>query len=116
MALTLQQLKIVKEYMRANLDRDIGLRELSDSIGLSAFHFSRAFKSQTGIPPGQYFTKMRVERAQDLLSQTSLPIPEIAVAVGMWSQSHLTHVLKRVTGVTPAEYRRQTYSGRGKKK
>lgn len=74
-ALTLQQINTVRQYMRANLDRDIGLRELSASIGLSEFHFSRCFRKQTGVSPWRYFTNMRIEQAQHLLSNTSLVIP-----------------------------------------
>ena len=111
-SMTSQQVKVIYEYMRANLDRDIGVHEISGCIGLSAFHFSRSFKSKVGVPPGRYFTIMRVERAQDLLSGTSLPISEIAVAVGMRSQSHLSHVFKRITGTTPAEYRRRAHSSK----
>jgi len=108
--LTRQQVNTVKEYMRENLDRNIGLNDISGTIGLSEFHFARCFKQETGISPYKYFMHLRMEKAEMLLRKTSLGIAEIALMIGLGSQSHFTHVFRRITGTTPADYRRRVSS------
>jgi AraC family transcriptional regulator len=50
----------------------------------------------------------RIERARELLRNTSMPVVDVAMAVGFSSQSHLSHWFLRQVGVSPAAYRRQT--------
>lgn len=69
-------------------------------------HFGRAFRHATGLPPHQYVTEQRIAKATELLAGSDLPIADIAHAVGMSSQSHLTTVFRKLVGDTPAAYRR----------
>lgn len=102
----------VAELMAARLEAGVSLEELARVAGLSRFHFARAFKRTVGLPPHEYFTRRRIERAQELLGLTDLPLAEIALRVGFSSQSHFTSVFARIAGASPAAYRR---SGRGGK-
>lgn len=104
--LTSQSVKRVIDYMQEHLDHDIALKDISSVASLSDFHFARCFKQSVGVSPVKYLNQLRVKKAQDLLSQTSLPLMQIAVAVGLGTQSQFTHVFKRFTGSTPAEFRR----------
>ena len=70
-------------------------------------HFERAFRQTTGMPPHQWLTKHRVERAKALLSLGSLELAEIAEACGFADQSHFTRVFSRCEGVTPGRWRRR---------
>ncbi|MFD0202954.1 MULTISPECIES: helix-turn-helix transcriptional regulator [Saccharothrix] len=67
--------------------------------------FGRAFKAATGTSPHRYVTQRRVERAAELLARTDLPIAEIALRVGLASQSRLTTVFRTAIGATPHTYR-----------
>ncbi|AKQ65922.1 Transcriptional regulator, AraC family [Myxococcus hansupus] len=96
----------VKLYVEAHLARRIPVGELARRAGLSVFHFTRAFRQSTGMTPHAWVQQQRVERARDLLSQSSLPLGDIALAVGFGSQSHFTTVFRRITGLTPAVIRR----------
>lgn len=99
------KLRRVMEMMEAQLDRDFQLAPLARKVGLSEFHFGRAFKRSTGYPPSQFFIRLRMDRARRLLRETSRPIIEIALEVGYSSASHFAQVFRRESGVTPSEYR-----------
>ena len=84
----------------------VSLAELAASANLSPFHFARAFKQTTGVPPHHFQQRVRVERAKDLLATTGLSITEIAFRVGYGSSQTLARVFRKSVGTTPAEYRR----------
>jgi AraC family transcriptional regulator len=103
--LTGARLRAVVEHINAHLDDDLRLDRLAELAGMDRYHFSRAFKKTTGLPPHQYVTEQRIGRATELLTGSNLPIADIAHAVGMSSQSHLTTVFRKLVGDTPAAYR-----------
>lgn len=103
--LTPAQLRRVTEYIEAHLSQDLGLAELAAVAGLSPHHFGTAFKAATGAPPHRFVVERRIQRARTLLGGPST-IAGIAHAVGFASQSHLTLHFRRMTGVTPARFRR----------
>jgi AraC family transcriptional regulator len=99
-------LRRVIEYINTNPGKELSLSELAGITGLSAHHFGQAFRSATGKPPHRYVIEKRIHRARELLRDVNLPIAEIASAVGFSSQSHLTINFRRITGMTPARFRR----------
>lgn len=88
------------------LSENIGLVDMAAVVGYSPDHFSRLFRQTFRISPHQYLLGRRVERAKGMLRDATQPIAAIALACGFSSQSHLNAVFKRLTGVTPAAYRR----------
>jgi AraC family transcriptional regulator len=104
-ALPPRLVRLVTEYIDANLSGRVRVSDLSALTGLSSYHFSRAFKAATGQSPYAFAVGRRVLRAQQLLT-TDLPLAEIALAVGFSSQSHLTEHFRRIVGVTPGRIRR----------
>ncbi|MEX1234116.1 MAG: AraC family transcriptional regulator, partial [Roseovarius sp.] len=77
------------ELMHARLSEDISLDELAAEARLSPYHFGRMFKQSVGVPPRVYLTRLRVEKACELLEQTDLPITQIALEVGYSSNQVL---------------------------
>lgn len=104
--LGLRRLGRVVSFIRDHLDSDLRLLTLARLADMEIHEFGRAFKSATGIPPHRYVLERRIERAQELLATTTLPIADIAYQVGMSSQSHLTTAFRRLTGTTPHTYRK----------
>ena len=94
------------ELIHSRLSEDISLDELAAEARLSPFHFARMFKQSVGMPPRVYLTKLRVEKACDLLEQTDLPVTEIALEVGYSSNQVLARVFLRHMRLSPTEYRR----------
>ncbi|MCU1759794.1 helix-turn-helix domain-containing protein [Pseudomonas sp. 14P_8.1_Bac3] len=105
-ALPAYKLRRVVSVMENTLDEEFRLSELAHEIGLSEYHFSRLFKRATGHSPSQYFIKLRMTRAKQLLAETDRSIIDIGMDVGYSSASHFSQVFKREVGVTPSHYRR----------
>lgn len=94
------------ELIHDRLSEDISLDELAAEARLSPFHFARMFKQSLGLPPRVYLTRLRVEKACELLEQTDLPITEIALEVGYSSNQVLARVFLKHMHVSPSDYRR----------
>jgi AraC-like DNA-binding protein len=101
------QARMVIDYVRAHLRRDLSLLELAAAIDLSPRHFSRLFRTTFGTTPHRYLIGERVNEAKALLAVKRLSVVEIAEALGFADQSHLTNVFRRVTGVSPKRYQRE---------
>ena len=99
-------LRRVQLLVEANIDRPIHMADLAARAGLSVHHFGRAFRTSTGVTPHAFVEQRRIERARALIDSTREPLADIAAATGFATQSHLTTAFKRVTGFTPAAYRR----------
>lgn len=95
-----------RDYLHANLERDIGLEDLAHACGIDRFRLTRAFKAAFGIAPHAYLIQLRLARARRLLAQGQTPA-EVAVALGFADQSHLGRWFRRAYRLTPADYRRR---------
>lgn len=98
------RLRLVSEYIEANIDQQIGIADLASVANLSPFHFSRSFKESMQMSPMRYVTERRVARAKAMLAGTE-PIAVVALACGFCSQSHFTDTFRKLTGSTPAAFR-----------
>ncbi|MFD1911053.1 AraC family transcriptional regulator [Halodurantibacterium flavum] len=98
-----------KEILHARFDEDICLDELAAEVHLSPFHFARMFKNSFGMPPRVYLTKVRIEKACDLLEKTDLSIMEVALEVGYSSSQVLARVFVKHRHMCPTDYRRLTH-------
>ncbi|MEW5667497.1 AraC family transcriptional regulator [Pseudomonas putida] len=95
-----------RDFLHANLERDIGLEDLAQACGIDRFRLTRAFKAAFGIAPHAYLIQLRLARARHLLAQGQTPA-EVAVALGFADQSHLGRWFRRAYQLTPADYRRR---------
>lgn len=104
--LTPRQERRTKEILLANIGGTVGLAELAREAGLSRSHFARAFRTTTGLPPHKWLLARRIELAQDLLKNMTLPLDEVAIRCGFTDQSHFTRVFSRMMHVSPGDWRR----------
>lgn len=95
------------EFIEDNLDRTISLEDLASVVNVSRFHFSRLFKRSIGSTAISFVEQCRIRRAQSLITDTDLPLAEIALAVGFVDQSHFTRRFHRHVGCTPAAFARE---------
>lgn len=95
------------EFIEDNLDRTISLEELAAVVNVTRFHFSRLFKRSIGSTAISFVEQCRIRRAQSLITDTDLPLAEIALAVGFADQSHFTRRFHRHVGCTPAVFARE---------
>jgi AraC family transcriptional regulator len=94
------------ELLRARLSEDVSLDDLAAEAQLSPFHFARMFKQSLGVPPRVYLTRLRVEKACELLERTDLPVTEVALEVGYSSNQVLARVFLKHMRLSPTDYRR----------
>ena len=106
--LTALQLRRIKEFVDAHISKGIGISELASLVGLSQFHFIRAFKHSVGLSPYQYVLSERINVAKDLLSKCELSLADVALAVGFSDASQLNRVFRKLIGVTPTAFRRES--------
>lgn len=92
-------------YMEQNIANPVTMKDLATLAGLSRRQVERVFMQDLREPPMRYYTRLRMERAGTLLLNTSLPILEVAIAVGYGSHSHFTKLCKKFYGRTPAQIR-----------
>ena len=95
----------IKEYLDQNYTSPITLDSLSETVYISKHYLSHLFKEQTGVSPIKYLTAKRMEKACQLLLETSRPVSEISKAVGYENPLYFSQVFKRIYGISPAKYR-----------
>jgi AraC family transcriptional regulator len=105
------QMRKATELLEAHLGGNIALQQVAEACNLSVSHFARAFKTTFRRPPYQWLTERRVDRARDLMTNSRLPLADIAAQCGFTDQSALNRIFKRFHGVTPGIWRRTTTRG-----
>ena len=94
------------DFIGRNFSRKIALQSVANEVGLSPCRLSHLMKEFTGKTVLQIIQQVRIQHAQQLLERTSLGCAEIAYEVGFGDQSYFIKHFRRMTGLTPARYRR----------
>ena len=94
---------LVREYLEEDSTENVSLDELSRVANLSPYYLCRVFKEEVGMPPHAYQMNVRLDRAKNLLLR-GWPISKVAQESGFYDQSHFTRYFKRLVGVTPGSY------------
>ncbi len=93
------------DYFNTNFFQNIDLKNLAEQLGLSSSAFSKKFRQETGYSPTEYLNDLRIQKACELLLQTTTPIKDIGPNCGFPQTSLFYEVFKRLTGMTPFAYR-----------
>ncbi|MET9877339.1 helix-turn-helix transcriptional regulator [Actinacidiphila glaucinigra] len=101
----LRQLRLAKDAMDRDWAQPLDLDTVAAHAGYSRYHFVRSFKAVYGETPGQYLSRRRMERAEEMLRTADLAVTEICNLVGFSSLGTFSSRFKRHTGLTPTEYR-----------
>lgn len=99
-------LKEVVDYMNANIDLRLDVREISKMTKWKYMHFIRVFTKYIGVTPYQYLLKKKVAKAKLLISETEIPLTQISVELGFNCYSNFCNVFKREVGTTPNNLRK----------
>lgn len=94
-----------KEYLEENCINQIGISDAADYLKISQSHLSREFYKQPGKKPVEYLTKLRLKKAIDLLTSTSLKIEDISRESGFSSSNYFNKVFKKYMNMTPNQFR-----------
>jgi AraC-like DNA-binding protein len=99
------KLQRVLAFIAENIEEEITLDDMAKIARMSVCYFARMFKQSVGTSPYQFVLEQRIDYGKYLLTQTDLPLVEIALRCGCANQSHFTTVFKQLLGVTPKRYR-----------
>lgn len=105
MRMTPRTLARVRDYIEAHLQDPIRLQDLAELAGYSRFHFARAFRATTGLPPYSFILRERAALACRLLEQTDMPVKAVAKASGFTTHALFASRFRQLTGVAPSMYR-----------
>ncbi|GHE05847.1 GlxA family transcriptional regulator [Streptomyces alanosinicus] len=100
-------LREVQRWITEHPAGDLSVESLAARARLSPRHFARAFREETGMTPGRYVDRVRLEHARRLLEETGDGIEEIARAGGYGTPEAMRRAFVRTLGTAPAEYRRR---------
>ncbi len=96
-----------KQFIEEHHTEDLCLEQVARAVHTSIFYFCKLFKKATGINFTEYVSRVRAEKAKDLLLNPHLRVSEIAYEVGFQSLTHFNRVFKKIVGQSPTEYRAQ---------
>lgn len=105
-AITNESIKKAIEFMEANVTKNLSMEDITNHVNLSRYHFNRSFHKQMGSTPHQYFNNMRIQHARQLLVTTYDSVGEVAEQCGFDDTSNFIRLFKRITGMTPAAFRK----------
>ncbi len=94
-------------YLKAHACEPISVEAIAKAAGMSRSLFERQFRQEFGDSPWEIVLRQRIEKAEQLLLTTSLPILDIAQKTGLGTAAHLSVMCKKYTGLPPATLRRQ---------
>ena len=92
-------------YIHQNYEKELSLDEISEAGLMSKNYFCNLFKKETKETIVDYITKVRIQNAKLLLRDSNLKIYEISYKVGYANPTYFNKIFKKVTGVTPFEFR-----------
>ncbi|AOT70617.1 response regulator transcription factor [Geosporobacter ferrireducens] len=102
----LKQIKQARKYIEENYMKNITLEDLGAHIGFNPSYFSSLFKKETGTSFIEYLSKIRIEKAKDLLRESDLRIQDVCLMVGYNDAKYFTKSFIKHTGLKPNEYRK----------
>lgn len=100
-----------KQYIEDHHTEELSLGQVAAAVHTSTFYFCKLFKRVTGVNFTEFVSRVRAEKAKNLLLNPNLRISEIAYEVGFQSLTHFNRIFKKIVGQSPTEYRLQLPKG-----
>ncbi|MFF8478162.1 GlxA family transcriptional regulator [Streptomyces sp. NPDC015414] len=100
-----------RAWALGRLHEPIQLRDMAAQESMSVRTFTRRFREEVGVSPGQWLTQQRVERARHLLESSELSVDQVARDAGFGTAQSMRQHLQQALGVTPTAYRRTFRTG-----
>jgi len=95
-------------YINTNIHKNPKVSDIAESLHISENYLYKIFVEKTGMSPSDFILKFRMDVAKGNLENTALPVSDIASMLGYNSNAFFSHVFKNYTGVTPAQYRKNS--------
>lgn len=95
-----------RQYINEHQADDLSLGNVASAVHTSTFYFCKMFKKATGLRFTDYLSRVRIEKAKNLLLNPHARVSEIAYEVGFQSLTHFNRVFKKMTGQSPTVWRK----------
>lgn len=102
---TSESIQRVIGIMHTNYNKNYSVNDFAAECNLSPSRFIHKFKSVTGTSPGAYITRIRMDEAKELLSNSSLSVSEVSSIVGYENPLYFSRIFRKLAGVPPSAYR-----------
>ncbi|MDR1623117.1 MAG: AraC family transcriptional regulator [Synergistaceae bacterium] len=99
------QLKNAEQHIALNYNVDLNIKEIAQASGYSVSWFEKLFRKHYGMSPISYQTKLRIEKAQNMISSNIFSLSEISSSIGFNDPLYFSKVFKKYVGVSPKQYR-----------
>ena len=106
-SLKFKNLHLVVDFINNNYSENYHIDHYAEMCNLDKYYFIKLFKEFTGDSPQLYRTKIRIDKAKELLTTTRMTCTEISEALGYQSPYYFSRIFKNHTGVCPSYYRKQ---------
>jgi AraC family carnitine catabolism transcriptional activator len=104
-ATTPKRLRDAIRLMGDHLEEPMAVPDIAKRVGLSQRQLERLFADNTGMSPIRYYRDIRLDRARGLITQTDMPVLEVALACGFFSPEHFSRAYRLRFGIAPREDR-----------
>jgi AraC family transcriptional regulator len=98
-------LRRARDRIHAGFRGPLLMGEIAAEAGVHPVYLARAFRRSYGCAPAEYARRLRIEAASELLARAEIPLSEVALKAGFSDQAHLSHMFRRMVGVSPGQYR-----------
>ena len=92
-------------FLHENIERRLTVAEIASYLGYSESYFSTLFRRATGQSPINYFNRLKVEKAREMLRSTDIHINQLCFKVGIQDPYYFSRLFRRLTGISPQGYR-----------
>ncbi len=96
--------KATREYLENHYTEDISLEDMASQVNISPQYFSKLIKKTTGFNFIDWLSMLRVKKAKELLTDSSLTVKEVCFMVGYKDPNYFSRIFKKRIGITPSEY------------
>jgi AraC-like DNA-binding protein len=104
---TFRRLCRARDFAGANFREQLRLEDLAKHACLSPFHFQRLYKAAFGESPHSFLSKLRIDRAKQMLALDHMSVTEVCMVSGYSSLGTFSSKFQAVVGQSPSEYRRR---------
>ena len=95
------------EFIEKNMNKPISITDLCEYSNISKSVLYKSFQKHLNTSPNQYINEKKIAKAKDLINNTEMPIKEIADNLGFTNTTYFYKLFKKVTGITPIQYKKQ---------
>jgi AraC-like DNA-binding protein/ligand-binding sensor protein len=97
-----------RDFINSHHTDDLSLADVAHAVNTSTFYFCKSFKKATGLHFTDYLSRVRIEKAKNLLLNPNARVSEVAYEAGFQSLTHFNRVFRKLVGQSPSDYRAKT--------